>query len=169
MGAKSSIEWTDGLSRKTRPGSLRILEADIERTCVEFLQCDGWRALKMEQNRSEKKGKTVGERGMADHLFIRYGKQGAGESFCASVYGVNAQVLFVEFKRLTASGKPTKLSEAQLDWHRMERARGALTIIAGIDFEASIEGFICWYQESGLQHRRFRLKMPCSKDESGVE
>jgi hypothetical protein len=33
------------------------------------------------------------------------------------------------------------------------RARGALTLIAGEDFPASVDGFRCWYAASGLRRR----------------
>jgi hypothetical protein len=54
-------------------------------------------------------------------------------------------VLWIEFKAL--KGQPSK---AQLDWHAKERARGALTWIAGVDFPASVEGFRAHYLASGL-------------------
>jgi len=39
--------------------------------------------------------------------------------------------------------------------HGMSRTpRGALTLIAGEDFPASVAGFIGWYQQSGLQRNR---------------
>ena len=41
-----------------------------------------------------------------------------------------------------------------MNWHTKERARGALTLIAGEDFPASVAGFIGWYQQSGLQRNR---------------
>ncbi|HET9304829.1 MAG TPA: hypothetical protein VFO46_02270 [Candidatus Sulfotelmatobacter sp.] len=57
-------------------------------------------------------------------------------------------MLWVEFK--SAGRKPTS---AQMFWHERERSRGALTWIAGVDFEASIEGFMEHYAKSGLQRR----------------
>jgi len=35
----------------------------------------------------------------------------------------------------------------------LERKRGALTLIAGQDFPATIEGFKAWYIGSGLNRR----------------
>jgi len=51
----------------------------------------------------------------------------------------------VEFK--SAKGKPKK---HQIVWHERERARGAWTVIAGLDFPASIKEFRSWYRASGL-------------------
>ena len=89
----------------------------------------------MEQNWSERKRKRVGEAGMPDCLAIRYSD-------------VPITVMWIEFKR--PGGKP---SQAQLVWHRDERARGALTLIAGVDFEPTIEGFMAYYAQSGLKRR----------------
>ena len=58
------------------------------------------------------------------------------------------------WKRIRAGRKTaTKASQRQRDWHAAERARGALTLIAGEDFAASIEGFQDWYRQSGLARR----------------
>jgi hypothetical protein len=56
-----------------------------------------------------------------------------------------SQVMFIEWKR-----KRGKTMQHQHEWHQAERARGALTLIAGIDFEASTDGFMDWYYRSGL-------------------
>ncbi len=117
----------------------KVSEADIERTCTEILEWDGWRALKTDPCSDRERGKGFGEVGMADHLYVRYVKT----SMCL------AEVLWVEWKSL--HGKP---SAKQVLWHRKERARGALTLIAGVDFPGSIEGFREWYAKSGLQMRK---------------
>ncbi len=124
------------------PVTLR--EADIERTCTEFLQWDGWRALKTDPVSRREWGKGFGEVGMADHLYIRYGRGIGG----VPTHGGNDVVLWIEWKR-----KHGKAAQHQLTWHRLERLRGALTLIAGMDFEASVEGFKAWYRSSGLQRR----------------
>lgn len=138
----------------THPGKHRmkpLLERDIEKTCCDLLRADGWVVRKMEQNYSERKKKRVGERGMADVLCIRYSQHSMIEDRCQ-----HCTVLWLEFKRLVPSkrGKvwprATKAAIHQSAWHTLERKRGALTLIAGKDFPASIEGFREWYKESGL-------------------
>jgi hypothetical protein len=131
---------------------VKLLEKDIERTCTDFLACDGWRPFKMEENFSEKKLKRTGEAGMADHLYIRY------DCLVEIIFDhpeiderKHAEVLWIEFKR-----KGGKAAQHQKDWHTLERKRGALTLIAGEDFPASIEGFQEWYRGSGLQRRADR-------------
>ncbi len=84
---------------------------------------------------------------MADHLYMRYNDQAI---LCTmpmreSRVRAEAETLWIEFK--SASGKPKK---HQVEWHDKERARGALTWIAGVDFPASIEGFRAHYRASGL-------------------
>ncbi len=106
----------------------------IEAECTKLLEADGWRALRTDPVSDRSRGKGFGEVGMADHLYLRYD----------SIY-LRAHVLWVEFK--SASGKPKK---HQIEWHAKERARGALTLIAGQDFPASIDGFRGWYRASGL-------------------
>jgi hypothetical protein len=60
-----------------------------------------------------------------------------------------SEVMWIEFK--SAKGKPSK---HQTEWHTKERARGALTLIAGIDFPASVLGFVTYYRKSGLNRGR---------------
>lgn len=128
---------------------MKILERDIEAACTQLLQLDGWRVFHMEQQWSEKKRKSVGERGMADVLAVRY--NGCLKSPPTS----NGEVIWLEFKRTTGkSGRPTKAAPHQKIWHRDERLRGALTLIAGEDFPASTDGFIAWYRGSGLMRQR---------------
>ena len=71
---------------------------------------------------------------MADTLCLRYGRQKAA-----------CEVMWIEWK---APGG--KVKKHQVEWHMKERARGAMTAIAGVDFPASIKGFSRWYRESGL-------------------
>lgn len=137
---------------------MKLSERDIERTISDYLALDGWRALKTDPVSRREWGKGFGERGMADVLMIRY------EAFrwidlkiAPPLIGyfeqhAGAQVLWIEHKR---RGK--KAAQHQLDWHAAERARGALTLIAGEDFEASIEGFERWYIASGLQRRKIPI------------
>jgi hypothetical protein len=93
------------------------------------------------------RGKGFGELGMADHLYIRYTPMAAVREW-RFVATAPAQVMWIEFKR--PGEKPKK---HQTLWHIKERARGALTLIAGEDFPASVEGFRQWYAGSGLARR----------------
>ena len=126
---------------------LILRESHIEKAATDYLCLDGWRSIKMEQNFSEKKRKTVGELGMADHLYIRY--QGRhNRDFASDLPNwprAEAEVLFVEYK--SASGK---LKPAQLQWAAAERARGALVWLSTVDFPPTIEGFQQHYRDSGL-------------------
>lgn len=107
------------------------------------------------------RGKGFGELGMADHLYVRYQPihsqihrdgphpdRAHAFGWWQSVAPCQAEVLWIEWK--SAKGKP---KPHQLAWHTAERARGALTLVAGVDFPASIEGFILWYEQSGLNRR----------------
>ncbi len=60
--------------------------------------------------------------------------------------------MWIEWKR-ERRRRATKPTEIQMLWHQAERARGAFTLIAGVDFPATIEGFRDWYRASGLQRR----------------
>lgn len=122
-----------------------LKESDIARTCSDLLQADGWRMLITDPVSDKSRGKGFGELGMADRLYIRY------EAWRPSVLSLH-EVMWIEWKR-TVRGKPTKATAHQQAWHQAERARGALTLIAGEDFPATIEGFREWYRSSGLQGR----------------
>lgn len=52
----------------------------------------------------------------------------------------------LEWARGTATG-------GQRLWHAAERKRGAMVIVAGIDFDADTESFLAWYRASGLMRR----------------
>lgn len=140
-----------------RVGKLKVSEADIEKTCTDLLELDGWRSFKMEQNFSERKVKVTGEKGMPDHLYIRSGLtywliEHAGlDTNDITTYAVLAgsQVMWIEYK--SAKGL---LATHQRLWHETERRRGALVLVAGVDFPASIEGFQSWYRSSGLNRGR---------------
>ena len=109
-------------------------ESLIEAECCRLLAQDGWRTLKTDPVSDRRRGKGFGELGMADTLALRYGKQGTA-----------CEVLWLEWK---APGG--RLRKHQVEWHTKERARGALTAIAGVDFPASVKGFRSWYSASGL-------------------
>lgn len=121
------------------PAAEDMLEAPIEAECTKILEARGWRALKTDPVRSRSRGKGFGEPGMADHLYLNYGR-GAAED------GSDDKVLWVEFKRSLGG----RVSKTQLAWHEKERARGARTGMAGVDFAPTVEGFTRWIDEQGF-------------------
>ena len=125
------------------PSAVEWPEWKIEAECTRLLEQDGWRPLRTDPVSDKGRGKGFGEIGMADHLYFRYA--GGHSTYAKS----EALVLWVEFK--SGQGKPKK---HQIEWHTKERARGALTLIAGQDFPASVEGFVAWYRASGLNRGR---------------
>lgn len=126
------------------------LESEIERDCTQVLIHDGWRPLKTDPVSDRRRGKGFGELGMADYLYIRYQDAVAGitsgRTWTTVECRANSQVLWIEWKRETGEAAPH-----QLKWHERERANGALTLIAGIDFPATVEGFMEFYAKSGLK------------------
>ena len=146
------------------PTKDNLREAAIEAECTKLLAEDGWRPLRTDPVSDRARGKGFGELGMADHQYIRYLPElsavvckGADtvvgrfvlEAVAEQARGLAlAQVLWIEFKR--PGKKPKKHQRA---WHDKERARGALTKIAGEDFPATVQGFKDWYETSGLMRR----------------
>lgn len=134
-----------------------LREVDIQRTVCDHLRAEQWRVFEFEQHWDERAKKLRGEPGMPDVLAIRYEcppELNEGFSrFLRDSAASNARVLWLELKRVTKRGQTTKASQAQLDWHRDERARGALVVVAGCDFPATIEGWLSWYKQSGLARR----------------
>ena len=124
-----------------------ISEAHIERTCTDWLALDGWRHLKTDPVSRREWGKGFGELGMADGLYIRYRR--------ISLDQITLEPL-VELTWIEWKSKRGKAKQHQKDWHAAERARGALTLIAGEDFPKTIEGFQAWYRVSGLMRRNLR-------------
>lgn len=133
--------------KKTISSALKVSERDIQRTCSDLLALDGWRMLRTDPCSDRARGKGFGEIGMADCLYIRHHVPITWLVPLArdTMYRTIAQVMWIEWK--TRGGK---MSMPQKIWHSVERDRGALTLIAGQDFETSIEGFISWYRASGL-------------------
>lgn len=122
-------------------------EARIEETCSQILALDGWRPFKTEPVRDRARGVGFGEKGMCDYLYIRYTpSEGAGA----------ATVIWIEWKRQKTARTATKAAPHQLEWHMTERAKGAKVYLAGVDFEATIEGFLEWYKNSGYQRTAVR-------------
>ena len=126
----------------------RLLEIDLAKACTDLLALDGWRALKTDPVSRREWGKGFGEKGMADSLYLRY----TDPLWIAGDKRAIGEIFWIEWK--TPKGR---LAPHQHAWREAERARGALALIAGIDFDASLEGFVCWYQKSGLQRRELRI------------
>lgn len=118
----------------------------FEAEATRLLEEDGWRSLRTDPVSDRGRGKGFGEIGMADHLYIRY--VATSMYFTEHHLKADAEVMWIEWK--SASGKPKK---HQIEWHQKERARGALTLIAGVDFPASLAGFTEWYASSALRRR----------------
>lgn len=118
-------------------------ERDLEKACSDLLQFDGWRLLKTDPVSDRGRGKGFGEVGMADCLYIRY----RCEDFQCRASRV--ELIWIEWKSETG-----KTTHHQRLWHAAERARGALTLIAGQDFPATTDGFLGWYRGSGLMRRK---------------
>jgi hypothetical protein len=121
-----------------------LLESEIEQACTKYLHLDGWRGLKTNPVSDRKRGAGFGEKGMADYLYLRY------LSSCITNLA-RVEVMWVEWKRIDAKGKTTKAAAHQREWIARERARGALVLLAGEDFPATIDGFMAWYRDSGLR------------------
>ena len=137
---------------KTTLPALR--ESGIARTCSDFLMMDGWRMLITDPVSDRGRGKGFGEIGMADRLYIRYSYSvraliSSGMNFQHQ----RAEVLWIEWKRIDGRGRTTKASAHQRAWIDAERVRGALVLLAGVDFPASIDGFLAWYKASGLARK----------------
>lgn len=139
-----------------------VLEKHIEKAITALLEIDGWRAIKMEQNFSERKRKSVGESGMADHLYLRYGCRDASVflKIIKPFHISKSEVLWIEFKKQRSGNgkrgiftKAEKASIKQRAWIARERSRGALVLLVGEDCPATIEGVCAWYMASGLNRR----------------
>lgn len=131
-----------------QPVTASPLESLIEAECTKILEEDDWRALRTDPVSDRIRGKGFGELGMADHLYMRYDPMDTGGTPLAPSPADRsyAQILWIEFKR-----PGEKAQKHQAAWHIRERARGALTLIAGEDFEATVDGFRKWYAASGLR------------------
>ncbi len=128
-------------------------EIDIQTTCSQLLALDGWRVLITNPCSDRSRGKGFGEVGMADALYIRYRPyQVTLETTPRAVALSGAQAMWIEWKGLRG-----RVADHQRTWHQAERAGGALTMIAGIDFPASIDGFWAFYRKSGLMQADIHL------------
>lgn len=122
-------------------------EAELEATCTNILIQDGWRYLKTDPVSRRAHGKGFGELGMADGLYIRYRSSPPSRLGCTvPAEFCRSEVMWIEWKR----EKGGVVADHQRDWHTAEREKGALVLVGGEDFPATIEGFCDWYQRSGL-------------------
>lgn len=126
----------------------KTTEREIQEAASSFLALDGWRRIRTDL--AHLRGMGVQEKGMADDLYIRY--MGFTDQTYAKLANPLSQsaceIMWCEWKRRTG-----KVAAHQHAWHAQERARGALTLIAGIDFLPSVEGFMDWYFQSGLARK----------------
>src|SRR5271156_70358 len=97
----------------------KLSEAQIERTCTQFLELDGWRSLKTDPVSRREWAKGFGEPGMADYLYIRYEPEpydvhrdvtppadppGSTKiGWWQPVFECQAEILWIEWKRLRGS------------------------------------------------------------------
>jgi hypothetical protein len=137
---------------------MKLTEADIARTCKDFLELDGWRPIKMEPISRREWGRGTGELGQPDYLFLRYatndedwGDVYTGPMGAPYVTNYNYdEILWIEFKR-----RGGKAKAHQKAWQAAERARGALVWSFGTDIiPATIEAFQEHYRASGLMRRK---------------
>lgn len=131
------------MSAKPKP----LSEAHIQQTCTQMLELDGWRSLRTSPVSNRARATGFGELGMADYLYIRYSLRDFGDR--SPVWASVAQVMWIEWKAAKGKAAPH-----QAAWIDVERARGALVLLAGVDFPASIEGFRNWYKTSRLMRRK---------------
>ena len=129
----------------------RKLEKQLQQQGSDYLALDGWRRIRTDLEHL--RGMGVQEPGMADDLYIRYRGRAIRMFVRCDVVKekelAETDVLWVEYKCSTGV-----LSQKQNDWHSKERALGALTWIAGIDFKpATFDGFKAHYQQSGLARK----------------
>lgn len=123
--------------RSGKPIKPKLLERDIQQTCTEFLELDGWRAFRTELTIQRERGRVVGERGQPDYLYLRYTDDGM------------ARVLWIEYKKPGEKPRPD-----QLAWHDAERKRGGIVLVVD-----DIDWFMRWYRLGGLARnvRVFRV------------
>jgi hypothetical protein len=130
------------------PRKYVIPEKNVQETVRDFMELDGWRAIRTDPVSDRARGKGFGEVGMPDYLFIRYWA-GYEPTTNARIpeneadLRTEAQVLWIEFKR--KSKLPTV---TQMQWHITEINRGALVKVVD-----DIDDYILWYKDSGLCRR----------------
>jgi hypothetical protein len=128
---------------------MKISEAQVQQAVVQFLEADGWRAIRTDPVSDRSRGKGFGELGMPDYLFLRYaayaGEDGARlfPNMTEAMRRSEVEVVWIEFKR-----KDEKPTPHQQKWHYRERQRGALGLVVD-----DIDEFTEWYKASGLCRR----------------
>jgi len=118
---------------------MKVSEAHIQQAVVNFLEIDGWRPIRMEQNFNQRKMKVVGEKGMPDYLFLRYTLTSPGGDNPLRI----CEHIWIEFKAPTKKPRPE-----QEHWHEWERKMGALVMVVD-DYDA----FRVFYIKAGLARR----------------
>jgi hypothetical protein len=124
----------------------RRLEAQLEAQCTPILEYDGWRTFKTDP--PHLRGLGVLEKGIPDRLYIRYRWRAQFNPSAKVGPEAVAEVLWIEWKSPTG-----RLSPVQETWHARELVRGGLIWLAGVDFDATFEGFKLHYRSSGLARR----------------
>lgn len=141
----SKVITAADLKRLSEP--VKVSEAHIQQTCIEWMEHDGWRALATDPKWA--RGLGVAERGIPDNLFMRYRELRYVNANAVLTTLSFADSLWVEFKRIDG-----KSSAKQIKWHALERSRGGTVWVAGVDFPKTIEGFQDHYRNSGLMRRK---------------
>jgi hypothetical protein len=121
----------------------KLLEKDVAQQVRDFMECRHWRRVRMQSIKGFGAGGsmiTVGEKGMADLLYVLYlsEKEFPGlAAFC-----------WVETKRF----KGGKRHQEQNDWQTKERQRGAIVLNANdiVLFEKEYNAHFGWVHERGL-------------------
>jgi hypothetical protein len=136
--------------RQSRKPTNLVTEEHVQKAVTDFLELDGWRAVRTDPVSDRGRGKGFGELGMPDYLYIRYDNMQATRTFAVldakdrNLLATGAQVMWIEFKRPGA-----KLEPHQMTWHRKEHERGAVVLQVN-----DIDGFCAWYiKDSGLNRR----------------
>lgn len=132
-----------------------LTEAQIEETCTDLLEkCDGWLGWKTTPVSNRARGAGFGQLGMADYTYFRFRYTVPETSpLWHGWRREDAEVMFIEWKRRGETLKPH-----QRAWRAQMAARGALVLAAGVDFEASVDGFLDWYNRSGLARHMLTLE-----------
>ena len=131
------------LRHTQRQKEIGTTEAHVQQTVTQFLELDGWRAIRTDPVSDRSRGKGFGEIGMPDYLYVRY-EPDSRTATAASLGAIAfAEVMWIEFK---APGKAA--AGHQIAWHAAERDRGALVLVVD-----DIDSFRQWYAQSGLQRR----------------
>lgn len=127
----------------------KLTEAQIVRQVRDFLEYRGWRALRMQSalvGRPQGGAFRVGEKGMADYLFLLYRNWDVGGqdplSWCSAL------VVWIEFKRPGKTPTPD-----QTQWMVEETARGAHVLTV-----SNFGDFADWYQNM-IARRLDELRM----------